>query len=169
MNTTKYMALRSQIKARYRDNLVALERVWRLANPDKSLPSADMPAEPTPAAANKGKGVFGLGTAISEKPRLASGEVVSAVGQAIGSLKIFDWKDVRRVIIRSKPGVGAAVKRTSIVQVLQNMVESSELVVHQKGAGRRATQYRKAIPPSADSHAAPPDKPKLERVRLDSE
>ena len=149
MNTTEYMALRSQIKARYQDDLVALERVWRLANPDTNLPSSDMPSEATPTAADKGRGGFGIGVAIPEKPRLASGEVVSAVRQAIGSLKVFDWKDARRAIIRSKPSVGAAIKRTSIVQVLQNMVDSSELVVHQKGAGRRATQYRKAIPPSA--------------------
>jgi len=116
MNEREYKRLKLEIEEEYRENLRALEMVWKRAGKTGSS-KARVPRDNSLAHAVRG--------ALHMMPEDG-----------------FTLRSIEEAIVANGLGDGD-VRRTSISVVLKRMADAGEIVVIEKGSGKRATKYAK--------------------------
>lgn len=121
MNEREYLRLKKQAKDEYEGKLRAIEAVWSMARPSASKRRSAAGAQP---------GRRALKTAVLDAIR----------GMPVGEQ--FSTGDVVAALKESDEDAGQA-SAASIASALARMVESGDIELVQKGAGRRPGVYRK--------------------------
>lgn len=145
MDQSEYLRLWLECRTQYRKNTAALARVWRLAHPNADLPVA---APSTGAAVESGQsGNNALprpptNPPPANRPPAPAGKITTAAEVALAKVSgVFTWRDIGQHIQADHPKMPA--RRTTISQFLEKRAARGELVVVEKGGGRRPTKYQK--------------------------
>jgi len=124
MNQREYERLKADALSEYKRKLDAIEMVWRMSGG----------ANQTGASSNSflessvGKGF--LSQAIRNALKLLPGE--------------FNIRDVEKQILAIDQALASRIKRASLSSALKRLEEEKEIVLVEKGKGKRASRYRKA-------------------------
>lgn len=117
MNEREYNKLRVKVEAEYHEKLKALELVYKMSG-----------------------GAKGGGSSAFTNGNLAN-EVRKAVESQPG---IFNVRDVVKSIVSANPGQTSELNKTSISGVLRRLEADRQIVLVERGKGKRATTYERS-------------------------
>lgn len=120
----------------YREQMRALELIWRARSQEGMAPAAPAVPETTPPPAVQGEAP-GPAPAAPPKRRRGAGELLEEVVEALDSLpEVFDHNQVCAVL-------GYQPDRSSLFRIFRELTSEDILAVEKFGRGRVATKYRK--------------------------
>ena len=129
MKEREYRKLRAKIECEYRENLQALDLVFKMSGGDAAEVGAATP--------------------------LPMGELAKAVRGAVDAQgSEFTVRNIEDAILESNPDYRGSINRTSISSALKRLV-NDVIVVKQLGRGKRATRYEKRQTPDTTGDATP--------------
>jgi hypothetical protein len=121
----------------YREQVRALDLVWKARSGEGVAPSSPSIQEAAPPMAQRDEAPPRSAPVAPERRRRGAGELRDEVWAALGSLpEVFDRNQVCEVL-------GYKPDRSSLFRILQQLTFEGVLAFEKFGAGRVTTKYRK--------------------------
>jgi hypothetical protein len=151
MDRAEYTRLREKIEHRYRRDLDALDRVWEMSQDGEPagppaptvVANSSLPLRHVGPTTHQSNGATPAPTS-PDKTRM---DVISLVRKAIPYMTAakFDCSDIFDAIISDHPDLEEKLNKSSITSALNRLVDSQEIYLLERGAGKRATVFQKTV------------------------
>lgn len=153
MTRDEYDLLKKRIAEQYRQDLEALERIWKLAKGlDCGKPESHRAETPTTTAIAVASAVVLPPPDQPQEPQESQPQAAAVESQRFDVLRLvrdvlpliegsFSVHDVCRLIFHKQPEYASTLNRSSVTSALNRLVDVKEISLVLAGAGKRASVF----------------------------